>query len=123
VRDLNLHHFASPERHYLAKDLDISFSKVKYLRIAPFVGLEPTLSLRDAPTCEIHRARLPDDFFKAIIGDIEMTMKHYGPPFDHPNAQMSSRFLSPASVQSYLPNSYSSCSCRFLIEQLLYLNS
>ena len=47
------------------------------LPIAPFVGLEPTLlRLRDAPTLEMHRARIPNVLFKNIIGDIEIVMDH-----------------------------------------------
>lgn len=89
---------APPERRSLAKGLDVSFSRVKYDQIAPFVGLEPSLCLRDAPTFEMHRARIPNALFKEIIEDIEIVMKQYGPPSDHQNEEARSRFLAPASV-------------------------
>jgi hypothetical protein len=79
----------------VAKGLAVSFSKVKYDQIAPFVGLEPSLRLRDAPTFEMHRARIPNGLFKEIIGDIEIVMKQYGPPMDHKNEEARSRFLAP----------------------------
>jgi hypothetical protein len=97
VCNSNLHRcIASPERGSLAKGLDVSFSKVKYYQIAPFVGLEPSLYLRDAPTIEMHRARIPNALFKDIIEDIEIVMKQYGPPSDHQNEEAGSRFLAPA---------------------------
>lgn len=84
------------DRGSLAKGLDVS-SGVTYKQIAPFVGLQPNLHLRDAPTFKMHRARIPDAFFKAIIEDIEIVMKQYGPPIDH-KSEARSRFLAPASV-------------------------
>jgi len=89
---------ASSDRNSLDKGLAISFSKVKYHQIAPFVGLEPTLRLRDAPTLEMHRARISNALFKDIIGDIEIVMKQYGPPMDHKNEEATSRFLAPVGV-------------------------
>jgi len=80
------------------KGLAISFSKVKYNQIAPLVGLEPNLRIRDAPTFEMHRARIPNALFKDIIGDIEIAMKQYGPPIDHKNEEARSRFLAPVCV-------------------------
>lgn len=62
------------------------------------MGLEPSLRLRDAPTLEMHRARIPNALFKDIIGDIEIVMKQYGPPMDHKNEEATSRFLAPVSV-------------------------
>jgi hypothetical protein len=46
---------------FLARDLDVSFSNVKYTQIAPSEGLEPGLQLWDAPTFEIRRARIPNE--------------------------------------------------------------
>ena len=68
------------ERGFLAKGLDISFSRVKYHQIAPLVGLEPSRHLQDALTLEMHHAHIPNVLFKAIIEDIEIGMKQYGPP-------------------------------------------
>ena len=60
--------------------LDISFSRVKYNQIAPFVGLGPSLLLQDAPTFVMHCAHIPNALFRAIIEDIKIIMKQYGPP-------------------------------------------
>jgi hypothetical protein len=67
---------AFSDRGALARNLDVSYSRVKYDQMAPFVGLEPRLHLRDAPTFEMHRARIPTALFKEII---EIMMKQYGP--------------------------------------------
>jgi len=77
------------------KGLDISFSRVEYNQIAKYVGLDPALSLRDAGSLEMHRARIPNALFKDIIGDIQIAMKQYGPPMDHHNEEARSRFLAP----------------------------
>ena len=60
--------------------LDISFSRVKYNQIAPFVGLGPSLLLQGAPTFVMHCAHIPNALFRAIIEDIKIIMKQYGPP-------------------------------------------
>lgn len=87
----------SSERHSLAKGYDVSSSKVKYKQTAPFVGLEPSLGLQDAPTLEMNRARIPNVLFREIIEDIEIVMKQYGPPGDQ-NLAARFRFLAPASI-------------------------
>ena len=65
---------------YTISGLDISFSRVKYNQIAPFVGLGPSLLLQGAPTFVMHCAHIPNALFRAIIEDIKIIMKQYGPP-------------------------------------------
>jgi hypothetical protein len=69
------------------------------------VGLQPDLYLRDAPTLEMHRARIPNVLFKDIIGDIEIVMKQYGPPMEHNNVEAMSRFFAPVGVSIFFHNS------------------
>ena len=61
---------AYSDRDSLEKSLASSFSNVKYHEIAPFVGLEPTLRLRDAPTLEMHCARIPNVLWIQCFPDI-----------------------------------------------------
>lgn len=83
---------------FSARGLDKTFSKIKYNQIAPFVGLEPSLCLRDAPTFKKHRARIPNILFREMIEEIEIVMKQYGLPSDHQNKEARFRFLESASV-------------------------
>lgn len=85
----------------LAKGLEGSFSNVKYNQIAPFVGLDPSEHLQDAPTLTMQRARIPDFFFRKIVMDIDGIMMQYGPPMNHKNAEVRYRTLAPASI--YIP--------------------
>lgn len=87
---------AYSDRESLEKGLASSFSNVKYHEIAPFVGLEPTLRLRDAPTLEMHRARISNVLFKDIIGDIEIVMDHRW--ITRTRKEATSRFLAPVGV-------------------------
>ena len=78
--------------------LQVSFSKVKYPDIAPFVGLGPSQCCRDAPTFEMKLARLPTALFKRIVEDVELIMKQYGPPDSHCNEEARSRIFAPVSL-------------------------
>jgi len=81
--------------HLQETGLQVSFSKVTYSKVAPFVGLNPTLSFRDVSTFQLHRARIPTSLFKEIVEDMQIAMHQYGPPIDHKNVQARSRFLAP----------------------------
>ena len=83
------------------KRLNVSFSKVRYLDIAPKVGLEPMLAGYDMPAFEIHRARIPTSIFKSIVEDLDIVMNQYGDPRDHKNEEARSRFLAPVSAQRF----------------------
>jgi hypothetical protein len=61
------------------------------------VGLDPSQCLQDAPTLEMHRARIPNFLFKKIINDMEIVLKSYGLP-DQQNEEASHLFLAPVSI-------------------------
>jgi hypothetical protein len=82
----------------LAKGLEFSFSKVKYSKIAQFVGLDPSQRLRDAPTLKMHRARIPNFLFKKIIKDFDIMAKVYAPS----DREATFDFLAPASVYIFM---------------------
>lgn len=78
--------------------IEVSFSKVTYNQMAPFVNLQPNEGLRDIITFELHRSRIPTTLFKSIVQDIDMMLVQYGPPMDHKTEEATSRFLSPVSA-------------------------
>ena len=71
----------------------MSFSKVQYVDIAPFVGLDPERRGHDIPTFEMFRARLPNETFRQIINDLQVLELQYGPRNEHENEEARSRFL------------------------------
>jgi len=64
-------------------NLNISFSNVKYVDIAPKVGLKPFLEGEDIPTFPMYRARLTNDVFKRIIENLEDLALQYGDMSSH----------------------------------------
>ncbi|KAK2467434.1 hypothetical protein APHAL10511_000669 [Amanita phalloides] len=83
------------EQVLLDQSLDVSFSRVKYTQVAPFVGLDPAKRLLDIGTFELHRSRIPTNLFKSIIEDMDLVLMQYGPPLQHSTEEATSRFLSP----------------------------
>ena len=81
----------------LEKGLEVSFSKVKYVDIAPFVGLEPQRRMRDIGFFPIRRARIPTSVFKTIVEDMDVLLPQYGSFLFHANEEARSRFLAPVS--------------------------
>ncbi|KAL0632801.1 hypothetical protein Q9L58_008317 [Maublancomyces gigas] len=75
--------------------LDVSFSRVTFVDIAPLAGLDPNGNLRDVTTFEVQRARIPTPWFKEIIGDMHLGINQFGPPEGHRNEEARSRFLAP----------------------------
>jgi len=75
-------------------DLNVSFSKVQYVDIAPRVGLDPRKRGEDIPTFEMFHARLPKASFPIIIGDLRRLEKQYGSMAKHENEEARSRYLS-----------------------------
>ncbi|KAF8622535.1 hypothetical protein AX15_006941 [Amanita polypyramis BW_CC] len=73
----------------------VSFSKVTYTQVAPFVGLDPDGELRDIGTFEIHRSRIPTHLFKLIVIDMDIMLMQYGAPPEHKTEEARSRFFSP----------------------------
>jgi hypothetical protein len=80
--------------------LDVSFSRVTYENIAPFVGLAPWKEFADVDTFELQRSRIPTSLFKSIIDDMDIMLTQYGPLSAHKTEETRSRFLSPVSVIS-----------------------
>ena len=64
-------------------DIDLSFSDVKYVDIAPLVGLSPYRHTNDIEAFDLRRSRIPTALFKSIVEDIDLMLVQYGPPIEH----------------------------------------
>ena len=78
--------------------LNISFSNVKYIDIAPFIGLDPIRNLGDAPSFTLRRSRIPTALFRDIVGDMDVLLIQYGSMQSHTMEEARSRFLAPVST-------------------------
>ena len=78
--------------------MDVSFSNVKYLDIAPFVGLDPLRNLGDAPLFDLRRSRIPTALFRDIVMDMDVLLIQYGTLQNHTTEEARSRFLAPVSI-------------------------
>ena len=67
---------------------------MKYMDIAPLVGLEPIREGDDIGTFSMSRARLPDTVFQKILLDLHDLALQYGSIRQHRNEEARSRFLS-----------------------------
>jgi hypothetical protein len=76
------------------KGLHVNFSNLKYLDVAPRVGLKLELAGSDMTTFEIHRARIPTSLFGRIIDDLQVVMKRYGEPTPNKKGECL-RYLAP----------------------------
>ena len=76
----------------------VGSSKITYASVAPLIGLDPIYQMRDIPTFEVHRSRIPTHLFKAIVMDMDDMLIQYGPPFEHETEESRSRFLSPVRI-------------------------
>jgi hypothetical protein len=85
-------------------NLDVSFSNVRYVDIAPFVGLDPYVDGTDIPTFEMSFARLPNAIFSTIIDDLHRLELQYGSVKEHKNEEARSRYLSGVGSPSYFGN-------------------
>jgi hypothetical protein len=79
----------------MEKGLNVSFFNVKYLDIAPFVGLDPLRNFGDAPLFDLRRSRIPTALFRDIVTDIDVLLIQYGTLQNHTTEEARSRFLSP----------------------------
>ena len=90
----------------IANSLDISFSKVKYVDVAPMVGLDPNVKGDDIPSFNMFRARLPNTIFHKIVDDLQVFSAQYGPMDKHENEEARACYLSavcsPAPLKSPL---------------------
>lgn len=74
--------------------LDVSFSRVKYMDIAPLLGLKPSREGDDIEPFAMPRARLPDKVFQKRLADIHGLALQYGTIRQQRNEEARSRFLS-----------------------------
>ncbi|KAM6493220.1 hypothetical protein JOM56_011354 [Amanita muscaria] len=79
----------------MEKGLNIGFSNIKYLDIAPFVGLDPLWNLSDAPLFHLRRSRIPTALFRDIVMDMDVLLTQYGNFENHTTEEARSRFLAP----------------------------
>ena len=79
----------------------MSFSKVRYVDIAPLVGLDPRVEGDDIPTFKMSYARLPNAIFSKIINDLQELEAQYGRVKKHTNEETRSRYLAGVSSLSY----------------------
>ena len=82
----------------------MSFFKVRYVDIAPLVGLDPRVRGTDIPTFEMSCARLPNAIFSIIIDDLQRLEAQYGRVENHINEEARSRYLSGVGSPSYFGN-------------------
>ena len=84
--------------------IDVSFSKVKYISMASFVGLDTGLKQSDINTFELHHSHIPTALFQSIVQDIDIMLVQYGPPIEHEMAEARSQFLFPVGAsQLFIP--------------------
>ena len=56
------------------KGLNVSFSNVKFIDIAPFVNLDYIRNLGDALLFDLRRSRTPTELFKDIVSDMDVLL-------------------------------------------------
>ena len=54
--------------------MNVSFSNVKFIDIAPFVNLDYIRNLGDAPMFDLRRSRIPTELFKDIVSDMDILL-------------------------------------------------
>ncbi|KIL59239.1 hypothetical protein M378DRAFT_1068410 [Amanita muscaria Koide BX008] len=79
----------------MEKGSNVGFSNIKYLDIAPFVGLDPLWNLSDAPLFLLRRSRIPTALFRDIVMDMDVLLTQYGNFENHTTEEARSRFLAP----------------------------
>lgn len=78
--------------------MKINFANIQYDAVAPFVGLRPTCDMRNIPTFDLHRSRIPTPLLKSIVQSIDLMLVQYGPVVEHFTEETTSQFLSPVST-------------------------
>ena len=56
------------------KGLNVSFSNVKFIDIAPFVNLDYIRNLGDALLFDLRGSRTPTELFKDIVSDMDVLL-------------------------------------------------
>ncbi|KAF3937600.1 hypothetical protein ABW19_dt0202381 [Dactylella cylindrospora] len=80
----------------LERDLEHIATSLSYSMMAQRVHLDPHAMVGDAPTFQVHRARIRGTDFRAIVQDFETLGNQYGPPADHLSEAGRSRYISAA---------------------------
>ncbi|KAF3315328.1 hypothetical protein TWF173_003872 [Orbilia oligospora] len=80
----------------LERDLEHIATSLSYSMMAQRVHLDPHAMVGDAPTFQVHRARIRSQEFRQIIQDFEILGNQYGPPADHLTEAGRSRYISAA---------------------------
>ncbi|EPS43101.1 hypothetical protein H072_2928 [Dactylellina haptotyla CBS 200.50] len=80
----------------LEKDLEHIATSLSYSMMAQRVHLDPHAMVGDAPTFQVHRARIRSLDFRSIVQDFETLGNQYGPPADHLSEAGRSRYIGAA---------------------------
>ncbi|KAF3924603.1 hypothetical protein AA313_de0201353 [Arthrobotrys entomopaga] len=80
----------------LERDLEQIATSLSYTMMAQRVHLDPHAMVGDAPTFQVHRARIRNSDFKTIVQDFETLGNQYGPPADHLTEAGRSRYVGAA---------------------------
>ena len=88
----------------IENNLNVSFSRVRYVDIAPLVGLNPSVQGEDIPTFGMFFARLPNSIFVKIVNDLEELESQYGNVDQHINEEAQSRYIAGVGIPSYFGN-------------------
>ncbi|EWC46289.1 hypothetical protein DRE_04460 [Drechslerella stenobrocha 248] len=80
----------------LERDLEHIATSLSYSMMAQRVHLDPHAMVGDAPTFQVHRARIRGPEFRTIVQDFETLGNQYGPPADHLSEAGRSRYISAA---------------------------
>ncbi|KAF8219873.1 hypothetical protein L208DRAFT_1337115 [Tricholoma matsutake] len=75
--------------------MDVSFANVKYMDMAPFMGLNPNRNMHDISTFDLYRSRIPTSLFESIVDDMDILLPQYGPIVEHQTEEATSQFLAP----------------------------
>ncbi|KAK6334050.1 hypothetical protein TWF696_002554 [Orbilia brochopaga] len=80
----------------IERDLEHIATSLSYSMMAQRVHLDPHAMVGDAPTFQVHRARIRSTDFRTIVQDFETLGNQYGPPADHLSEAGRSRYISAA---------------------------
>ncbi|KAF8218698.1 hypothetical protein L208DRAFT_1449157 [Tricholoma matsutake] len=91
------HDFSLSLLHQILSEdhIDVSFANIKYVDMAPFVGLNPDQNMHDISTFDLYRSRIPMSLFESIVDDMDILLPQYGPIIEHQTEEATSWFLAP----------------------------
>ena len=79
---------------HLDNSLEVSFSRVQYVDIAPRFGLEASAQVYDIPSFPMFHARITNSLFREILEEIREFTYQYRPLEQHETEEARSRYLS-----------------------------